>query len=400
MLVREAKLIGKPSQYEAIDNAIRTGLFIRNACLRYWMDNRGVGKKELMRFNTTLRNNPEFPWAHRLNSHACQAHVERTWFAISRFYANCKSGKPGKKGYPRFKRLQNRASVEYKTSGWKLDDDCVYITFTDGFGAGRFKLLSSEQFYFDIWGNKHLNHIKRVRIVRRADGYYAQFCLKLVRKESAEPTSNAIGLDVGLKEFYTDSNGSKVENPRFLRQAEKRLKRLQRLASRKQKGSNNRGKANNKVGRQHLKIQRQRKDHAIKAARCVALSNDIIAYENLNIAGLVKNRSLAKSISDAGWYQFRVWLEYYAKLFDRVVVPVAPAYTSQDCSECAQRVKKSLSTRTHVCSCGCTLDRDENAARNILSKALSTGGHPGFKAWGEQNLCNLSYGAGRVSSVR
>jgi putative transposase len=95
---------------------------------------------------------------------------------------------------------------------------------------------------------------------------------------------------------------------------------------------------------------------------------------------MVKNHCLAKSISDAGWYQFRVWLEYFGKVFGRATVAVNPAYTSQECSSCGVIVKKSLSTRTHVCQCGCVLDRDENAAINILNKGLSTVGHTGRSA--------------------
>ena len=392
MLIYECKLKGKPEQYDALDGAIRTGLFVRNSCIRHWMDNKGIGKYDLSSYCKVLADNPEFPWAKQLNSMARQAHAERAWSAISRFFDNCKKKKPGKKGFPRFKKNQRRGSVEYKTSGWKLSDDRKYITFTDGFEAGRFKLLGSR----DLGYYNPKKDIKRVRVVRRADGYYVQFGIKCDRKQDVEPSGRAIGLDVGLKEFYTDSNGDTVSNPRNYRKSEKRLKRLQRQASRKKKGSNNRRKACMKVGRQHLKIQRQRKDHAIKLARCVILSNDLVAYEDLAIRNLVKNRKLAKSISDAGWYQFRVWLEYFALVFGKVTVAVPPAYTSQDCSECGKPVLKSLSTRTHVCECGCVLDRDENAARNILMKGLRTVGHTGssgldlVKAWGDLDRCSLS----------
>ena len=386
MLIYEMKLKGKPEQYTALDGAIQTGLFIRNSCIRYWMDNEGIGKYDLSSYCKVLADSPEFPWAKQLNSMARQAHAERAWAAISRFFENCKKKKPGKKGFPRFKKNQRRASVEYKTTGWKLSDDRKYITFTDGFKAGQFKLLGSR----DLGYYNPSKDIKRVRVVRRADGYYVQFGIKCDRRVDVEPTGRAIGLDVGLKEFYTDSNGGVATNPRNYRKSEKCLKRLQRQASRKQKGSSNRRKANERVGRQHLKIQRQRKDHAIKLARCVILSNDLVAYEDLAIRNLVKNRKLSKSISDAGWYQFRVWLEYFAQVFGKVTVAVPPAYTSQDCSECGKRVKKSLSTRTHVCECGCVLDRDENAARNILMKGLRTVGHTGSKAWGDLDLCSLS----------
>lgn len=112
-------------------------------------------------------------------------------------------------------------------------------------------------------------------------------------------------------------------------------------------------------------------------ARCVIQSNDWVAYEDLRIKNLVKNHCLAKSINDAGWYQFRKWLEYFGVKFGKITVAVNPAYTSQECSNCGAVVKKSLSMRTHACKCGFILDRDWNAALNILKLALSTVGHTG-----------------------
>jgi putative transposase len=228
-------------------------------------------------------------------------------------------------------------------------------------------------------GTRDLNfyqpdQIKRVRLVKRADGYYVQFCIQVDREEVIEPTHRTIGLDVGLESFYTDSLGNKVENPRFYRTGEKKMKRSQRLVSRKVKGSSNRHKARVKLARVHLKISRQRKDHAIKLARCVITSNDVVVYEDLRIKNMVKNHCLAKSINDAGWYQFRVWLEYFGKVFGRITIPVSPAYTSQECSNCGVIVRKSLSTRTHVCQCGCVLDRDHNAGINILNSGLGKAG--------------------------
>jgi len=112
-------------------------------------------------------------------------------------------------------------------------------------------------------------------------------------------------------------------------------------------------------------------------ARCVIQSNDLVAYEDLRIKNLVKNHCLAKSINDAGWYQFRKWLECFGVKFGKITVAVNPAYTSQECSSCSTVVKKSLSMRTHACKCGLVLDRDWNAAINILKLALSTTGHVG-----------------------
>jgi len=299
---------------------------------------------------------------------ARQASAERAWAGISRFYDNCKKKVKGKKGFPRFKK--NCRSVEYKTSGWKLSDDRKYLTITDKTGIGRLKLVGTRDLHF-----YHQSQIKRIRLIRRADGYYAQFCIDVERRESIEQTNKQIGLDVGLNHFYTDSNGDQVNNPRFLRKSEKRLKRLQRRLSKCTKGSQNRKKAQPRLGRQHLKVSRQRKDFAVKLARCVIKSNDFVAIEDLNVRGLVKNHKLAKSISDAGWTIFREWLEYFANLFGRELVAINPSFTSQDCSRCGARVKKSLSTRTHVCGCGAALDRDWNAAINILIKALDSVGH-------------------------
>ena len=229
-----------------------------------------------------------------------------------------------------------------------------------------------------------------MRLVKRADGYYVQFCIQVDREEKIEPTHKTIGLDVGLESFYTDSLGNKVENPRFCRTGEQKMKRSQRLVSRKIKGSSNRRKARVKLARIHLKISRQRKDHAIKLARCVITSNDVVVYEDLRIKNLVKNHCLAKSINDAGWYQFRVWLEYFGKAFKRITIAVNPAYTSQECSSCGSIVKKSLSTRTHVCQCGCKLDRDHNAAINILNSGLGTVGHTGTFALDASNASGES----------
>jgi putative transposase len=132
--------------------------------------------------------------------------AERAGSAISRFYDNCKKGIPGKKGYPQFQK--DCRWVEYKTSGWKLADDRKSINFIDKKGIGRLKLKGTRDLHF-----YSLGQIKRVRLVKRADGVYVQFCVDVDRKQKTEPSGTTIGLDVGLKEYYTDSNGITVENP-------------------------------------------------------------------------------------------------------------------------------------------------------------------------------------------
>ncbi|MFB8797983.1 MAG: transposase [Microcoleus sp.] len=369
MLVFEAKLEGKSEQYERLDEAIRTARFIRNSCIRYWMDTPGVGRYDLSAYCVVLAK--EFPWASKLNSMARQASAERAWSAIARFFDNCKKAKPGKKGFPRFKKHETHGSVEYKTCGWKLSEDRRNITFTDGFKAGIFKLWGTRDLHF-----YQLSQVKRVRVVRRADGYYVQFCIDAERNEKREQTGKTIGLDVGLTHFYTDSDGNTVENPRHLRKSERSLKKLNCRLSRTQKGSKNRAKARNRLSRKHLKVSRRRKDFAVKLARCVVQSNDLVAYEDLQVRNMVKNKKLSKSISDAAWTAFRNWIEYFGKVFGVATVAVPPHYTSQNCSSCGKVAKKSLSQRTHICPhCGFVLDRDWNAARNILELGLRTVGH-------------------------
>jgi putative transposase len=387
MITLEFKLTGKVEQYRVIDEMIRTAQFVRNKTLRYWMDNQGVKLVDLYKQCAVMAK--EFEWAGKLNSMARQASAERAIFAIQRFFANCKAKKPGKKGYPQFKK--HTRSVEYKTSGWALSADKRCLTLKDGFAAGKFKLIGNRDLHFYA-----PDEIKRIRIVRRTDGYYAQFCINVERKEEPIITGKAIGIDVGLNHFYTDSDGETVANPRHFRKSEKALKRLQRRVSQKKKGSSNRKKAINKLGRKHLKVARQRKDFAIKTALCAVKSNDFVAYEDLQVKNMVKNHKLAKSISDAAWNQFAQWLEYFGKIYGKTVIAVAPQYTSQMCSNCGNLVKKTLSTRTHICGCGTTLDRDHNAGINILQKGLkqagillNTAGHAEINAWGQTDLYSL-----------
>jgi IS605 OrfB family transposase len=452
MLIYELKLDGTTAQYARIDEAIRVAQFVRNKCLRMWMDGWGITANDLQASCAELAK--AFPFAACLNSQARQVAADRAWSAISRFYTACQEHRPGKKGYPRFR--HDVRSVEYKQTGWKLDPDGKHLTLTDGCGIGRVRLIGSRALT-----TFPLAQIKRVRLRRRADGYYAQFAIHAERRVEHVLTGKRIGLDMGLTKFATDSEGEGIPNPRYLRRSEQRLrlcsKRLSRKSVQHKRGkkpkdnhaarhraqhnkyprqvptlapiqvstqghhptltplvstsshtpmgvasspqptapqslqrpldsatpatrtpaakpvqqSQNWQRARRDLARQHLTVQRQREDFARKKANTLVSSHDLIALENLQVRNLVKNRRLAKSISDAGWARFRHWLEYYGSLHRIPVIAVAPEYTSQDCSVCGELVTKSLSVRTHICPrCGTVLDRDHNAARNILQKAL------------------------------
>jgi putative transposase len=393
MFVLEYKLKGKAKQYQAIDESIRTVQFIRNKCLRYWEDGENIGQKDLYRYVTQLRK--ELNFVEALNSTACQQACERTWTSILKFYANCKNNIQGraakmpeevpasgarKKGYPKYSK--STRSIELKQSGWKLNRDPKRITFTDKKNIGELKLIGSRDlFYFQEF------QINRVRVVKRADGYFCQFLLKLDVRDIAlqlEPTSQCVGIDVGLKYFYADSNGQTVDCPQYYRKEEKRLNLLNRRKSKKfkkgKKQSNNYIKARKKYNKRHLKVSRQREEFAKEKALRLIQSNDLIAYEDLKVKNLVRNSKLAKSINDAAWSGLRKWIEYFGVKYGRLTVAVPPQYTSVDCFNCGKRIKKSLSVRTHVCECGYCENRDINAALNILKKA--TIGHIG--SWSEQ----------------
>jgi putative transposase len=384
MFILEYKLKGKPKQYQAIDESIRTVQFVRNKCLRYWEDGKNIGQKDLYRYVTELRK--EFNFVETLNSTACQQACERTWTSILKFYTNCKNHILGKKGYPKYS--QRTHSVEFKKSGWSLNRDTKRITFTDKKNIGELKLIGSRDLsYFQEW------QIQRVRIVKRASGYFCQLILKLDVRDivpQLEPTKKWVGIDVGLKYFYADSEGNTVDCPKYYRKAEKRLNKLNRRKSRKfikgQKQSNNYIKAKIRYGKGHLKVSRQREEFAKEKALRLIQSNDLIAYEDLKVKNLVRNRNLAKSINDAAWSQLRKWIEYFGVKYGRLTIAVNPAYTSQECFNCGKLIKKSLSVRTHICECGYCEDRDVNAALNILKKA--TIGHieswsQDLNAWGE-----------------
>ncbi len=376
MLVLEYKIKGKQQQYQAIDEAIRSTQFIRNKAIRYWMDassEQKINRIALNNYSTALRK--DFKFVEELNSMACQAATERAWSAIDRFYSNCKSKKPGKKGFPRFQK-DNR-SVEYKTSGWSLHPTKRRITFTDKKGIGEVRLLGK----WDIHSYPQ-KVIKRVRLVRKSDGYYCQFAVDIEVKPEQRTSNGELGLDVGLEFFYSDSNGHHEENPRFLRKAEKAIKHAQRQIYKKEKGKNQRRKARAGYAKKHLRVNRQRNEHAKRLARNLCKLNSLVAYEDLNVKGMVKNQRLAKSINDVAWSTFRRWLEYFAAKFGTTVVAVNPKMTSQKCSDCGTVVKKSLSTRTHKCNCGSYLHRDVNAAINILNLAKARDGQSRSNATG------------------
>lgn len=240
---------------------------------------------------------------------------------------------------------------------------------------------------------------KLFTIIRRASGWYGHVVVDQGECPPPIKPRSCVGVDVGLTHFATLSNGETVENPRIRCRSEARMKRLQRRITRCVKGSRNRQKAAKRYARQHERLAARRRDFAHQLSRRLVKSFDLIAFENLNVAGLAAGR-LSKAVNDAAWGMFLLFLTCKAEWAGRWAVAVDCRGTSQECPQCGTVVRKELRERIHACSCGCVLDRDEAAARVILSRALRVVGADacgGDGLYREGNLaaCRLDE-AGRV----
>jgi putative transposase len=199
---------------------------------------------------------------------------------------------------------------------------------------------------------------------------YACFSCE-VEPKPLPASEKAVGVDVGLKSFATLSNGEKVTNPRFFRKDENKLAKAQRKLSKAEKGTPERAKRRKAVEHIHQRIANRRKDFAHKLSRQLVNEYGVIALEKLNGKNMLQNHCLAKSISDAAWNQFARYTQYKAENAGRECVLVDPRNTSKRCSRCGTLLEKDLSARVHSCPiCGLEIDRDENAAINILALGL------------------------------
>jgi len=312
---------------------------------------------------TLTRPKVEHPELEDLNSTAIDEVLERLHKAYQAFFRRVKQGKE-KPGFPRFANYDRYRSFVLQGSGWKLNEDRLEIR-----NVGVFKI----RLHRPIEGV-----IKRVSVVRGASGkWYVCFSCDKVPEKPLAPTGLAVGLDMGLSAFIADSDGGMVLPPKFFRVSEARLRVKQRALARCKKGSNRRRGVKEQVAKLHEKIANQRKDWICKTALPYIEKYDLIAVENLSVRNMLKNKFLAKSISDAAWTQFISQLENKAEETHRQVVKVNARNTSQLCSGCGEIVKKTLAVRVHRCNhCGLVLDRDINAARNILGRAVPADAKP------------------------
>jgi putative transposase len=293
----------------------------------------------------------------RVHSQVLQNVGVRIDLAFNAFFRRVKNGETP--GYPRFRGRDRYNSFRYPQapSGCKLEGDRLKLS-----GIGHLRVV----FHRPLEGVP-----KTVCIHRTATGkWYASIACEWEPTSLCE-SSEPVGIDVGLAPFATLSTGESIQNPRFFRKEEKALATAQRKLAKASKGTPTRRKRRQVVSRVHERVRFRRQDFTHQNSRRIVNRFQIIAVEELSINRMVHHPCLAKSISDAAWSEFDALLSYKAECAGRTYVAVNPAYTSQDCSRCGHRQKMPLADRTYRCPCcSLELDRDLNAARNILAVGL------------------------------
>lgn len=296
-------------------------------------------------------------WFGRLNASSAQATMRRLDKAFKAFFRRIKSG--DKPGYPRFKAAGRFNSIEFPAYG-------NGICFKDRkLRVQHVGLVKAKQ-HRETEGK-----VKTATIKVENDRWYVILSCDLGEIKIPASQNPAVGIDVGLKSFLTTSDGMKEPNPHYLKRELPALRRAGRAVSRKKKGGNNRKKAVKRLRAIYAKVKNLRYDHRHKTSLNLCRRYGLIAVESLNIKGMLRNRWMSRATADAAWGGFLATLKHKAESAGVSVVEIDPRGTSQMCSGCGCEVRKSLAVRIHRCPhCSLVLDRDENAARNILARAL------------------------------
>jgi putative transposase len=341
--------------------------------LAWELEDRSVSKSEQQAKGKRYRQT--FPQAKVVFSQTLQSVVDNLDKAFQSFFRRIKAGE--KAGYPRFKGRNRFNSFSFKQFGMgaRLDGNHRLRLFEIGRVRVRWHRPIPEN-----------GTIKTCRIKHEAGQWYVTFAIELPDSLELPKTGNIIGLDMGISALITTSEGEKVENPNYYRAGQAKLRILGRSLARKKWGSKNRRKALKRVQRQHLHVANQRSDYLHKLSTKLVRTCDRVALEDLATRNMVRNHYLSKSILDSGWGIFKQYLTYKAGSAGREIRFVNPAYTSKCCSACGQMFQDfDLSTRWVKCNCGLSLDRDHNAAINILKRA----------GWDAPAIANVSHEAMR-----
>jgi putative transposase len=306
------------------------------------------------RFKAERQTNPFYA---RLNFSSAQATMRRLEKSFANFFRRLKTGE--RPGYPRFKGRDFFGSIEFPAhgDGIRLTGNRLRVQHV---GTLRVKL------HRPVEGT-----VKTLTLKREAGKWYLVVSCDLGEINAEPSTKPPVGIDVGLEKFLAKSDGSTPEpNPRYLKDALPGLRRKQRSLSRKKRGGKNRRKARKAVAKAHARVRNLRREHHHQTALKLVRRYGLIAVERLNIQEMIGNGRFARAISDVAWGNFLLTLRHKAEKAGVAYVEVDARGTSQECSGCGQVVPKDLSQRWHSCGCGCSLDRDENAARNILARGL------------------------------
>ena len=307
----------------------------------------------------------ERPSLDSVHSQVLQNVASRVDLAFAAFFRRVKDGE--EPGYPRFRGKGRYDSFCYPGSGFKIASDGHHVVLSK---IGSVKAV----IHRPVAGG-----VKTCCVSRASTGkWYVCFSCEVDAETAGPAPVSAVGLDVGLTAFATMSDGTEIENPRFLRTAEKALAKAQRRHAKERKGTAARAKKRKVLARVHERIAHRRDNFAHQAAHKLVTRHGTVAVEDLRVKNMVQNHCLAKSIHDTAWALFIALLAYKAENAGRRYIAVNPAYTTQDCSRCGHRQAMPLSERVYRCSqpdCLLVLPRDVNAARNILRLGLQSLAH-------------------------
>jgi len=307
----------------------------------------------------------EHPELNSVFSQVLQDAQVRVDLAFKAFYRRVKAGE--KAGYPRFKGYRRYDSLTYTQFGYKLEANKLTLSKIGTINVNMHR---------EVEGKIH-----RITVRKASTGkFFVSVITEVKPKHVPFKDGAVVGVDVGLESFATLSNGEKIENPRFFRTEERELAKAHRKLSVEKKGSEKWCKRLKVVQRIHERIANKRNNFIHQESRKLVNRFGVIAFEALNVKGMMQNSNLAKSIGDAGWSMFVNATRYKAEEAGSKVVLVNPNGTSQTCSRCGLTVKKGLNERTHRCKCGLEIDRDLNASINILRLGLESLGYKAVEA--------------------